>query len=141
MAEAVRVEPAPLPREQIGPFLLLGLDKHADSETIEAHWAERLKLARRQQVSVALEDINWAREQLRDPERRLQADVASLNADLEIGLLAQLAVRYGPAGALAEARWRPIDLEPDLSQYEPAVDLPDAEAVRASVQIPEIPEE
>src|SRR5262249_18867449 len=130
----------PLPREQIGAFLLLGLDKHADREAIEAHWAERLKLARRQLVDIALEDINWAREQLRDPGRRLQADVASLNTDLENGLLAQLAERYATATP-APARWQPIDLEPDLSRYEPAVDLPDAEAIRAGVQVPEIPEE
>src|SRR5262249_25276435 len=137
MAEGTPVERAALPREQIGPFLLLGLDKHADSEAIESHWAERLKLARRQQVGIALEDINWSREALRDPERRLHADVASLNADLENGLLAQLAERYGAESALAQAGWQPIDVEPDLSQYEPAVELPDIEALRARVQVPE----
>ena len=33
-------ELASLPREQVGPFLLLGLDKTADKEQIEANWAD-----------------------------------------------------------------------------------------------------
>lgn len=37
-SEPVVLELAPLPREQIGPFLLLGLEKDADREQIEASW-------------------------------------------------------------------------------------------------------
>ncbi|GIW79792.1 MAG: hypothetical protein KatS3mg105_1599 [Gemmatales bacterium] len=40
--EAVVVELAPLPREQMGPFLILGVYKDADSATIDAHWAQRV---------------------------------------------------------------------------------------------------
>ena len=41
-AEPIVLDLAPLPREQIGPFLLLGLDKDADKEQIEANWARRV---------------------------------------------------------------------------------------------------
>ena len=30
---------APLPRAQIGPFLILGVDKDVDRDTLEANWA------------------------------------------------------------------------------------------------------
>jgi len=45
--EPVILELASLPREQIGPFLLLGLDKDADKEQIEANWARRVIWARK----------------------------------------------------------------------------------------------
>ena len=75
------VELAPLPREQVGPFLVLGVPKDADSETVEAHWAQRVLWARQGKSRIPLEDIHWARQMLRDPERRLPADAASLNPD------------------------------------------------------------
>ena len=83
--EPVVLELAMLPREQVGPFLLLGLDKAADKAEIDAHWANRLKWARKGQAKIALEDINWAREVLHDTERRIRADAASLNADTSDG--------------------------------------------------------
>ena len=46
---------APLPRTQIGPFLILGVDKDANRETIEAAWAEKIKQARRGQVKTSLD--------------------------------------------------------------------------------------
>src|SRR5205814_8819347 len=76
--EPVLLELAHLPREQVGPFLLLGLDKDAGKEHIEANWAERIKWARKQQTNLTLEEINWARELLTDPARRLAADATSL---------------------------------------------------------------
>ena len=42
---------APLPRTQIGPFLILGVDKDATRETIEAAWAEKIKQAVAEQTS------------------------------------------------------------------------------------------
>src|SRR5262245_44195508 len=86
---------AHLPREQVGPFLLLGLDKDAGKDDIEARWAERVKWARKNQTNLTLEEINWARELVNDPERRVAADVKSLNADTVEGSLAQLARRFG----------------------------------------------
>src|ERR671933_158280 len=65
--EPVVLELASLPREQVGPFLLLGLDKAADKKQMERHWADRVKWARKQQIKVPLEDINWARDVLGDP--------------------------------------------------------------------------
>ena len=72
--EPVVLELAPLPREQLGPFLLLGVDKAADKEQIEASWARRVLGARKGLISLALEDINWAREVLSDLSRRARAD-------------------------------------------------------------------
>jgi len=74
-----------LPREQIGPFLLLGLDKTADKELIEASWARRIIWARKGIVKTALEDVNWAREVLNDAAQRTRADAASLNLDTMAG--------------------------------------------------------
>ncbi len=135
------LELASLPREQTGPFLLLGLDKAADKEQIEAHWAERVKWARKQLLKVPLEDINWARDALNDPERRIRADVVSLNLDLTEGVLRQLALRYGLQGGAANQPWQPLDNEKPLADYSPPADLPDPEALRAGLVVPEIPEE
>lgn len=140
-AEPVVLELAALPREQVGPFLLLGLDKTADKETIDAHWAERLKWARKKLSKVPLEDINWAREILSDVERRIRADAASLNIDTTDGMLAQLAQRYGVLEGKVVRTWEALDSEKALADYRPPVELPDAEAVRAALIVPEIPEE
>src|SRR5262249_59716309 len=93
--EPVMLELAPLPREQIGPFLLLGVDKDADSEQIEAHWAQRIIWARKKYIKVALGDINWAREVIRDDDRRVRADGTSLNPDTAARTLDRLAREYG----------------------------------------------
>src|SRR6516164_5423460 len=96
--DPVVLELATLPRDQVGPFLLLGLKKEASKEQVEANWADRLRWARRQQLKVPLEDVNWARDVLNDPDRRIRADAASLNADTSEGVLTQLARRYGVEG-------------------------------------------
>jgi hypothetical protein len=139
--EPVVLELATLPREQIGPFLLLGLDKTATPEQVEANWADRLKWARKQQSKVPLEDINWAREILKDPERRIRADAASLNADTSDGVLRKLAQRFGLAGGQASRQWQPLDVEKSLADYEPPAEMPDAEALRATLEVPAVPEE
>ncbi len=140
-AEPVMLELAMLPREQIGPFLLLGLDKTADKETLDAHWAERLKWARKGLAKVPLEDINWAREILNDVERRIRADAASLNADTTEGILAQFAQLYGVQEGRGERLWLALDSEKALADYRPPADVPDADALRASLTVPEVPEE
>jgi hypothetical protein len=133
--EPVVLELAPLPREQIGPFILLGVEKDADPEQIEANWAQRLKQTRRQQISIALEDVNWAREVVNDPEKRVRADAASLNVDTSDGVLRRLAERYG--GGPGSTAWQPRDREKDLRGYEPPAEVPDAEAFRAAIVVPE----
>jgi hypothetical protein len=140
-AEPVVLELATLPREQVGPFLLLGLDKTADKETLDAHWAERLKWARKGLAKVPLEDINWAREILNDIERRIRADAASLNADTTDGVLAQFAQRYGVREGRAERMWQALDSEKALADYRPPADVPDVETVRAALNAPDLPEE
>src|SRR4030088_2054030 len=80
-AAPIVLQLAPLPRTQIGPFLILGVDKDANRETIEAAWAEKIKQARRGQIKTPLEDINWAREMLTNKEARIRCDAVGLNID------------------------------------------------------------
>ncbi len=105
------------------------------------HWADRLKLARKGQAKVALEDINWAREVLNDTERRIRADAASLNADTSDGVLAQFAERYGVLDGQAGRMWQALDCEKALADYRPPAEVPDTEAVRVALTVPEVPEE
>jgi hypothetical protein len=121
--------------------LLLGLDKTADKEQMEASWAERVKWARKGQAKVPLEDINWARDVLNDRERRIRADVASLSADTTDGTLGRLAYSYGLKGGRAGRMWQPLDNEKPLADYVPTAEVPDADALRAALAVPEVPEE
>jgi hypothetical protein len=134
----VVLELAPLPREQVGPFLLLGLEKTAEKDQIEASWAKRILWARKSQIKVALEDINWAREVLNDKDRRIRADAASLNLDTTDGILRDLVQRYGGE---ATTRCKPLDVEKNLADFSLPVELPDLEAVQRSIAIPDIPED
>jgi hypothetical protein len=137
--EPVVLELAPLPREQIGPFLLLGLDKDAGPDEVESHWAQRVIWARKNQTRLALEDINWAREVVRDPDRRVRADAASLNPDTAAGVLRELEARHG--GGAGRIGWQPLDAEQNLKGYVPPVEVPDPQAVRAGITVPEVPRE
>lgn len=130
---------APLPRAQVGPFLILGVDKNADREALEANWAQRLIWARKNLINVPLEDINWAREILKDPDARARADATSLNIDTD-GVLQRLRRRFQNDGQLS-AGCRPIDIEKDLADYEPSVAMPDLEEVRRQILPPQIPRE
>jgi hypothetical protein len=138
--EPVVLELATLPREQVGPFLLLGLDKTAGKVTVDAHWAERLKWARKGISKVPLEDINWAREMLGDLERRIRADAASLNVDTSDGIVGRLAERYGAQEGRTVRTWQALDCEKALADYLPPADMPDLDAVRAALSVPDIPE-
>jgi hypothetical protein len=139
-SEPVVLELAALPREQMGPFLLLGIDKSASKESIEEHWAERLKWARRQLIRVPLEDINWARDVLNDPEKRLKYDAGCVNADTTDSVIANLARRFGlEGGGQASRMWQPLDDEKALANYAPPAEIPDQVAVRAAIVAPDIP--
>jgi hypothetical protein len=135
----VVLELAPLPREQLGPFLLLGVDKAASPEQIEANWAQRLIWARKNQLGVPLEDINWAREVLSDPDRRARADASSLNPDTADGLLAALTQQLPWAGESSLPGWQPLDVENELNHYAPAAEVPDWREVRTEVALPDLP--
>src|SRR5262245_50126940 len=132
-SESTGVELAPLPRERVGPFLLLGVPKDADAATIDAHWAQRVLWARQGRTRIPLEDIHWARAVLRDAEQRLAADVASLNADTVGDELRRVARAYG----LDRPSWQPIDPEP-LSL---AVAAPDPATIRPALTAPAVPME
>jgi hypothetical protein len=139
--DPVVLDLASLPREQMGPFLILGLDKSADKTTIESHWADRIKWARRNLVKVALEDINWARDVLGDVERRIRADAGSLNLDTTDAVLAQLSQRFGLEGGQATRQWQPLDSEKALADYVPAAEVPEIDAVRQGITVPRLPED
>jgi hypothetical protein len=133
----VVLELAPLPREQVGPFLILGLDKTADKDVIEANWAQRVVWARRNQAGAPLEDVNWARETINDLDKRIRADAASLNLDTTEGALRQLADKFG--GARQEPGCQPLDVEKPLANYTPPTEVPDLNEVRNGLTIPEVP--
>jgi hypothetical protein len=136
----VVLELAPLPREQAGPFLLLGVDKLADKEQIEANWAQRVIWARKGQSKVPLEDINWARESLNDLEKRIRADAASLNADTTAGTLQRLVQQYaGKTSSTGDCVL--LDVEKALGDYTPPAEIPDANELRRAIAIPDVPQE
>lgn len=124
---------APLPREQIGPFLILGITKDADLERIEAAWAQRVLWARQGKTRTPLEDIHWARSVLRDPEQRLLADAKSLNADIADEPLRALAKSWGCDPE--KPSWTPIDPDP----ADAAVEIPDPDVIHAAIAPPDIP--
>jgi hypothetical protein len=141
-AGPVVLDLAALPREQLGPFIMLGLDKSADKDDIEKNWADRIKWARKQVIKTSLEDINWARDVLNDVGRRIRADAASLNADVMEGIIGKLCVRYGLGPNASQTRlWQPFDIEKELSEYAPPAELPDREQVRSGIAVPEVPQE
>ena len=127
---------APLPRAQIGPFLLLGVDKDADREAIESAWAERVKLARRGLSKVSLEDFNWAREMLSGKEARLRADAIALNLDTTDGTLKKLKQHFQRQDV---AGCRPLDAEKWLAEHAPATPVPTLESIRAAIPVPQLP--
>jgi hypothetical protein len=139
--EPVVLDLASLPREQMGPFMMLGLDKTADKTAIERHWADRVKWARRNQVKIALEDVNWARDVLGEIEKRIKADAGSINSDTTDGLLTQLSQRFGLSGGQASRQWQPLDSEKALHDYVPAAEVPEIETVRGSISPPALPED
>ena len=138
MAAPIVLQLAPLPRTQVGPFLILGVDKDATREMIEAAWAEKIKQARRGQVKTSLEDINWAREMLTSKESRIRCDAVSLNVDTTDATLRKLRERY-QGKQQAEIRCKPIDTEKWLADYSPATSVPAVDEIRGLVQLPPIP--
>jgi hypothetical protein len=140
-SEPVVLELASLPREQMGPFLILGLEKNAARSDIDAHWADRLKWARKQRIKVPLEDINWARDLLKNGDRWVQADAESLNVEPIDGHLTNLSRRFGVADGQPGRLWQPLDSEKALADYMPPVEVPDLDALRAALVPPEVPEE
>jgi len=129
---------ATLQREQVGPFLLLGVDKTADKEQIEAAWAQRVIWARKGIIKTQLEDVNWAREAMSDFDKRVRADAASLNLDTSDGVLRKLHERFSGKGQ-GDNAGRPLDDELDLADYSPAISVPDLAEERRAVPVAEVP--
>jgi hypothetical protein len=138
-AAPIVLDLAPLPREQIGPFLLLGVPKDADKDRIEANWAQRVIWARKSQIKTPLEDINWAREAINDAEKRIRADAGSFNLDTTDGALRRLCEHHADPRAVAQAE--PLDVEKALADYTPPTAVPEVEEVRGAITVPDVPEE
>jgi len=138
MAAPIVLQLAPLPRTQVGPFLILGVDKDATREMVEAAWAEKIKQARRGQIKTSLEDINWAREMLTSKESRIRCDAVAHNIDTTEGTLKKLRERY-QGKQQVEIRCKPIDTEKWLADYAPPTAMPPLEEIRGLVQLPAIP--
>jgi len=134
----VVLELAALPREQVGPFIILGIDKTADREQIESAWAQRVIWARKDQIKTPLEDVNWAREIMNDNERRIRADAASLNIDTSDGVLRRLRERFAGL-AKNEPGCRPLDVELPLADYSPDIPVPDIAEERRAIAVGEVP--
>ena len=79
-----------------------------------------------------LEDINWWREMMSESERRVRADSVSLNVDTTDGVLKNLQDRFQGKNQAAPG-CRPIDIEKNLADYQPATVLPDLEEVRRQI--------
>jgi hypothetical protein len=135
---AVVLDLAILPREQMGPFLILGVDKTADKEQVEAAWAQRLIWSRKNLVKTPLEDINWAREVMNDFDKRVRADAASLNLDTSDVVLRRLRDRF-TGHAQSEAGCRPLEADLPLADYSPAIPVPDPEEERKTIPVGEVP--
>jgi hypothetical protein len=136
--EPVVLDLAPPPREQVGPFLLLGLEKDAGPDEVEANWAKRLIWARKKQFRLALEDVNWAREIINQPEHRVRADAVSLNADTVDGMLQRLRKRFG-AEENCPIGWQAIDVEKTRDEAFSLGTIPDSAEIRANLSLPRLP--
>ena len=134
------IEQSGASREKIGPFLLLGLDKDAGAEQVEAHWAQRVIWARKERSVVPLADINWARSVLTDPEARVRADVTSLNPDTLGGTVRELLERFNRSEPGAPS-WRPMDSDERASDFAPATAVPSPADVRRGIHLPEVPDD
>jgi hypothetical protein len=132
-ADDTPVAVPPLPRERVGPFLILGVAKDADDETIDAAWARGVLWARQGRTRIPLGDIHWARAVLRDPAQRFAADAASLNPDVGGEELRRLAKLWHVDGG--RPGWTPLDPDPAAV----TVDVPDPAAVRSTVPAPAVP--
>lgn len=80
-----------------------------------------------------------AREVLSDRDKRIRADAASLNLDTADGVLRDLTEHFGPGESAA--RCKLMDVEKDLLDYALPVELPGLEEVKASIVVPDVPEE
>jgi hypothetical protein len=120
--------------------LILGVDKDAVKELVEAQWAQRLIWARKGQTRSSLEDINWAREAMNSTEQRLRADAVSLNLDTTDGTLRKLRERF-QGKRPSEVGARPLDAEKWLGDYVPPVPVPSVDELRQNVHVPELPRE
>lgn len=121
-------------REDAGPFIVLGVDKDADTATIEAQYQARLFPARRGELTWSVSDLDWAQEQLSDAERRVAADAESWNIDNAAGDVRRLMRLYRLENNATS--WEPLDPEPPVTLPEPTMDMA---AIMSELQMPDAP--
>jgi hypothetical protein len=126
-------------RSQVGPYFILGLDKDASPQQIEAHWARRVVSARKNQIPPSLADVNWAREALSDLARRIHADVSTLNRDTHQAALRAVGTAWGCLEAQAPS-WTPLPGEEPPIDYLPDWDIPDPSELRRTIVLPSVPQ-
>jgi hypothetical protein len=124
-------------RELAGPYLVLGVDKDVDSDEIEAHYQSQCRAVERGECSWSIDDLEWAKQVLCDPEQRLAADRDSLNPDLASGEVQRLARLYRLDGS--PPGWEPMDPEPPIDFS--ALYVIDSNALASTVPTPDIPRE
>jgi hypothetical protein len=77
---------------------------------------------------------------INDPERRVRADVTSLNLDTADRVLERLAQRYGGNPGKGPG-WQALDKEKPLADYSPDTEMPDPNEVKNAIQVPDVPQE
>jgi hypothetical protein len=112
MPQPVVLELAPLPREQMGPYFILGLEKDASHQAIQAQWELRVHHADAYKSGLSTEDFDWAKETLLDPVRRINADLASLNADTTERKVGRLLQEFGWGSTSLAIGWVPLEILP-----------------------------
>lgn len=118
----------------VGPYIILGIDKDADPATLPEVCARRVEAARAGELTWTEEQIVAALEVLHAPEERLESDVESFNTDIASGEVRRLARLYrvdggGPA-------WEPMDPEPPTELTELTFD---AAGLAAEAPAPDVP--
>ncbi len=121
-------------REDAGPFLILGIDKDANNASVEAQYESRMSASQRGELKWSASDLEWAREQLLNADRRVVADADSWNTDIASGDVHRLIRLYRMENT--SAGWEPLDPEPPAELPITNIDM---DALVAELPLPDAP--
>lgn len=121
-------------REEAGPFLILGIDKDANDASVEAQYELRKLASQRGELKWSADDIEWARDQLLNSDRRVIADADSWNTDIASGDVLRLIRLYRMENT--SAGWEPLDPEPPAELPITNIDM---DALVAELSLPDAP--
>src|SRR5262249_27763234 len=91
-------------------------------------------------ISIPLEDINWARDALKDADKRIRADAASLNLATTDGALQALRKRFQGKDP-DSGSCKPSHVEKSLASYGPRTPWLEVDQVWQTLTLPVIPRE